>query len=275
MVQTVIFSQSGDETNEEYRKKYLTPHHLNRPILLNEVHLSTIIVPHSAQFHLKCRAKPSIIKTAESHLHRQSEIHLPIEKEMSRSAAQAAGELLREARTFQLLSMREQIRAVIRGDQKEYRCSFGLALTEIDAFVRSLNGELTTCQTNGWDWDIWRRYKVNGKLYLLHHYGWGNKTRFMLDPDVDEESNDDDDDENDDHDEEGDSEKIKHANVQAPTVALPLPDVESTAFGSYPDTVLISAHFNAIQGVLMNKLDDAPSESQPAAKRRREKGQDK
>jgi hypothetical protein len=186
------------------------------------------------------------------------------EKETDAATAAAAA-LLCEARSFQVLSMREQIRRVVRGVQAEFKCEFGLALCEIDSFIvgSEINGKLTANEANGWDWDIWRRYKIGGKKFQLHHYGWANRTDFSLfrGRDDDDDSDDDSDDDkakakaNDD-----DNDAVDEHDQQK---AALLPGVAAVAFKNWKPRAASSARFAAFEAKA--KEAEAPS------KRRRQR----
>jgi hypothetical protein len=191
------------------------------------------------------------------------------------AATAAAAALLHEARSFQVLSMREQIRRVVRGEQAEFRCEFGLALCEIDGFLvgAEINGKQTSNETNGWDWDIWRRYAIGEKTFLLHHYGWANRTNFSLFRD-DDDDDDSDDDSDDDNSDDGDGSAKAKAKAKANDNASDcvdkatlLPGVAAVAFADWNPRVASSARFAAIQAA---EAGAAAKNAAAPSKRRRQ-----
>lgn len=91
-----------------------------------------------------------------------------------------------QLRELVIENMRIGIKEVIDGKSKKFASSL-ICMSDVKSCVESFGGEEHgDFDTNGWQWDAWQNFKVNGKLYNAFAEGYYGGVTFSLNEDEEE-----------------------------------------------------------------------------------------
>lgn len=82
----------------------------------------------------------------------------------------------------------KSIERVLSGQWKDCRLPY-VCISDVDKIMKAfgVDTDNSDFDTNGWQWDFWKKYRVDGKVYMLSGSGYYGGTTFGLNTDDEDE----------------------------------------------------------------------------------------